>query len=181
MSKLGNDWCILRTAGQRTLAVAASLAAAGFDVWTPAQTAIRRKGRARERVEYQAAVMPTFVFVRADRVADLLTIIALPVSPHPQFSLFRYMGRVPLIGDAEIAGARQVEERSKRAALMGQRKAFVAGDRVRVSDGPGAGLCGSVVKDGDGKFVMVAFGGAMLKIGAWLLGADEVQPEAIAA
>lgn len=98
----------------------------------------------------------------------------LPVSPHPPFSLFRYLGRIPLIGDAEVAGARKVEDRSKRAAVMGQRKAFTAGQRVRVSDGPGTGLCGNVVQDANGKFIMVAFGDATFKIDSWLLGTNEV-------
>ena len=181
MAERGRDWCILRTSGQRTLALAASLTQAGFDVWTPMQTATRRRGRTRERVEYDAPVMPTFVFARADRVADLAAIAAAPVSPHPPFSLFRYLGRIPLIGDAEVAGARRVEDRSKRAAVMGQRKAFTAGQRVRVSDGPGTGLCGNVVQDADGKFIMVAFGDATFKIGSWLLGPVEVQETLIAA
>ena len=44
-----------------------------------------------------------------------------------------------------------------------------------------SGLCGNVVQDADGKFIMVAFGDATFKIGSWLLGTDEVQETLIAA
>lgn len=177
----GNDWCILRTGASRTLPLVASLEAAGFDVWSPVQTLTRRRGPARERVEYAAPIMPTFVFARADRRHDLARIAALPFSEHPGFSVFRYLGSIPTIGDAEISEARRVEERGKRAAKMGQRQAFTIGQPVKVREGAGAGLTGEVVRDGDGKFVLVAFAGISMKIGSWLLGTDEVHDSPIAA
>lgn len=181
MTRPAGDWLILRTSGGRTLALARSLAAAGLDVWTPVQTMTKRRGRTRERIAYDAPIMPTFVFVRARHLAELARISALPFSAHPDFSIFRHLGRVPLISDTEVAEARRVEERSRRAALVGTRKSFVVGQPVRVSEGPGAGLSGEVVANGDGKFVLVAFGSVRLKIGAWLLGTDEVQTSDIAA
>lgn len=177
----GNDWCILRTGASRTLPLVASLQAAGFDVWSPVQTLTRRRGPARDRVEYAAPIMPTFVFARADRRDDLARVAALPFSEHPGFSVFRYLGAIPTIGDAEIAEARRIEKRGKRAAKMGERHAFTIGQQVSVKEGPGAGLSGEVVKDGDGKFVLVAFAGINMKIGSWLLGTDEVQDAPIAA
>jgi len=177
----GNDWCILRTGASRTLPLVTSLQAAGFDVWSPVQTLTRRRGPARDRVEYTAPIMPTFVFARADRRHELAQIAAQPLSDHPGFSVFRYLGAIPTIGDAEIAEARRIEERGKRAAKMGQRQAFTIGQPVKVKEGPGAGLSGEVVKDGDGKFVLVAFAGINMKIGSWLLGTDEVQEAPIAA
>ena len=177
----GNDWCILRTGASRTLPLVASLEAAGFDVWSPVQTLTRRRGRTRERVEYAAPIMPTFVFARARHRDDLLRLAALPFSDHPGFSIFRHLGRIPLISDAEVAGARRIEDRGKQAAKMGQRQAFIVGQRVRVTEGAAAGLFGEVVQGGDGKFVLVSFAGINLKIGAWLLGTDAVQPRADAA
>lgn len=174
-------WCILRTSGGRTLPLAKSLASAGFDVWTPVQTLTKRRGRVRERIAYDAPIMPTFVFARADQLPDLARIASQPFSSHPDFSIFRHLGRVPLISDTEVAEARRVEERGRRAALVGTRKSFVVGQPVRVSDGPGAGLSGEVIANGDGKFVLVAFGAVRLKIGAWLLGTDEVQTTELAA
>ena len=177
----GTDWCILRTGASRTLLLAASLEAAGFDVWSPVQTLTRRRGRTRERVEYAAPIMPTFVFARASQRYELASIAAQPFSEHPSFSIFRHLGAIPTIGDTEIAEARRIEERGKRAARMGQRQAFTIGQPVKVTEGPGAGLSGEVVKGGDGKFVLVAFAGINMKIGAWLLGTDEVQSPPIAA
>lgn len=177
----GNDWCILRTGASRTLPLVASLEAAGFDVWSPVQTLNRRRGRTRERVEYAAPIMPTFVFARAIHRDELLRLASLPFSDHPGFSVFRHLGGIPLISDAEVAGARRIEDRCKRAAKQGQRQAFAVGQRVRVTEGAAAGLFGEVVQDGDGKFVLVAFAGINLKIGAWLLGTDAVQERADAA
>jgi hypothetical protein len=178
---MGNDWCILRTGASRTLLLVASLEAAGFDVWSPVQTLTRRRGPARDRVEYPAPIMPTFVFARADQRHELARLAALPFSQHPRFSVFRHLGAIPTIGEGEIAEARRIEERGKRAAKMGQRQAFKIGQPVKVTDGPGAGLSGEVVKGGDGKFALVAFAGINMKIGAWLLGTDEVQGSPIAA
>ncbi len=177
----GKDWCILRTGASRTLPLVASLQATGFDVWSPVQTLTRRRGPARERVEYVAPIMPTFVFARAERQHELAQIAAQPFSDHPGFSVFRYLGAIPTIGDSEIAEARRIEERGKRAAKMGQRQAFTIGQPVKVKEGPGAGLSGEVAKDGDGKFVLVAFAGINMKIGSWLLGTDEVHDAPIAA
>ncbi|WP_156340214.1 transcription termination/antitermination protein NusG [Sphingomonas sp. Leaf17] len=177
----GHDWCILRTGASRTLALAASLSAAGFDVWTPTETRSRRKGRSRERVDYAAPIMPTFVFARAAHVADLAAVASLPFTAHPGFSIFRHLGRVPLVSEAEVAGARRIEDRCKRAAVMGQRRTFAIGQSVRVTEGAATGLIGEVVADGDGKYILVAFDRVTLKIGAWLLGTEAVQETPIAA
>ena len=145
------------------------------------QPLTRRRGPSRERIEYAAPIMPTFVFARADRRYDLIRIAALTFSGHPGFSVFRHLGAIPTVGNAEIAEERRVEERGKRAAKMGQRQAFTIGQPVKVTKGPGAGLSGEVVKDGDGKFLLVAFAGMNMKIGSWLLGTDEVHDAPIAA
>ena len=135
MTRAANDWLILRTSGGRTLRLAQSLADAGFGVWTPVQTLSKRRGRTRERVAYNAPIMPTFVFAQAQHLGELARISALPFSDHPDFSIFRHMGRVPLISDTEVAEARHVEERSRRAALVGTRKSFVVGQPVRCPRG----------------------------------------------
>ncbi|TXC71246.1 hypothetical protein FSB78_10020 [Sphingomonas ginsenosidivorax] len=110
-----------------------------------------------------------------------MRLAAQPFTDHPGFSVFRYLGDIPLISDAEVEGARRIEERGKRAAKMGKRQAFVVGERVRVTEGAAAGLFGEVVQGGDGKFVLVAFAGINLKIEAWLLGTNAVQDTPIAA
>jgi hypothetical protein len=110
-------WCILRTSGGRTLALADSLMAAGIEAWTPRRTLRREKpGRCRlidgskPVVEIEAPILPTIVFVPAGAMAALATIAADPASPHPPFSLFRHGDRYPLIGVAELRGLRQAEQ-----------------------------------------------------------------------
>ena len=66
-----------------------------------------------------------------------------------------------------------------RVEIRGLFRAFEFG--LFGGGGFGAGLFGEVVQDGDGKFVLVAFAGINLKIGAWLLGTDAVQERADAA
>ncbi|HEX8382437.1 MAG TPA: hypothetical protein VF592_03580 [Sphingomonas sp.] len=111
-------WCILRTSGPRTLALARSLAAAGFEVWTPARTFRRvlQKGRKGERkVQVDAPILPTFVFARASHLSALAYAAAEPVSPHPPFSIFRHGGRIPLVNGSDVAGLRDEEGRAAEA------------------------------------------------------------------
>lgn len=166
-------WCILRTSPGRTLPLARSLAAAGFEVWTPKMTIYRRRPRSQRRIECEAPIMPTFVFARANRVRDLARVSALPVNPHPAFSIFRHGGGVPLVGDQEIVGLRAAEDRAKRQDLKSKRKAFAIGERVRLTEGAFAGLSG-VIEQSDGKMALVFFGQAMpIRIATYLLEVDE--------
>jgi hypothetical protein len=178
-------WCILRTSPGRTLGLAASLADAGLDVWTPTVTQSRRVPRSKQKREVEAPIMPTFVFARAEHIADLTAILALPLNPHPAFSIFRHAGRIPLIADGEIAGARAEEDKGKRTKLKAHRHLFAPGTAVSITEGVGLGMSG-VVEQGDGKFALVCFGGRMaMKIATFLLRTDEVQaaplpgPEAV--
>lgn len=173
-------WCILRTSPGRTLTLARSLADAGYDVWTPTETVVQqRKTRQKAAIEREAPIMPTFVFVRANRVRDLQRVLALPVNPHPQFSIFRYAGGVPLVADAEIVGLRAAEERAKRRAMKSKRKSFDIGERVRANDGAWTGLSG-IIEGVDGKFALVFFGrGIPVSIATYLLEVDEQGTDAI--
>lgn len=158
----GDYWCILRTAGPRTLPLTRSLAAAGFDVWTPVQTGARRKPRSQTTTEFEAPIVPTFVFARADRINDLRRIASLPVNPHPAFSVFHPFDSAPLIADAEIDGLRRYERRCNEIATRNKAKAhrreFAIGEGVNVLDGAWQGLSG-IVEAGDGKQARVSFGG----------------------
>lgn len=172
----GGDWCIVRTSPGRTLPVARSLQQAGFDAWSPAQTITRRKPRTKEVREIAVPIMPTFVFVRASQLHELARVLALPVNPHPGFSLFRYHGRYPLLADQDVASLRAAEEKARKAGLKkNHRHAFPVGQAVQVKEGVGAGLSG-IVEGGDGSFALVAFGGTFrMKIATFLLGTDAVQ------
>lgn len=188
MTNKRGDWCILRTSGGRTLPLARSLAKAGFDVWTPMRKVRRRVPRSNARREIEAPITPTFVFARAFQLPELARVLALPVTPHPGFSIFRHAGRIPLIADREIASLRVEEEReadrARRENGKSHRRVFPVGGQVRLPQGAFAGLTG-VVESGDGKAAVVSFGGSLrMTIEAWLLEPDEVsgaQPTGIAA
>lgn len=105
-------WCILRTSGSKTLDLAESLVAAGFDAWTPSATASRlfRRGATMVKGERTGPIMPTFVFARSHHMADLADIVANPANRHPGFSIFRFQDRYPLVGEASISGLRAAEQ-----------------------------------------------------------------------
>ena len=173
-------WCILRTSGPRTLPLAQSLAAAGLDVWTPAQVIKVRRPRSKITRERTNPIMPTFVFARAKHLGELQRLRNLPISPHPGFSIFRHAGTVPIIGDREIGSLRALEaaeaakhqaglDREQRKGLKKQRHVFPIGERVQVPESSFTGLTG-VVQGGDGKFALICFGGSVqLKIATFLL------------
>lgn len=118
-------WIILRMAGPRTLAVAASLKQAGFEVWTPART-LRRPapgqrrrlvlGLRRRMIEVEVPMLPGFAFARARHLQDIASLALDPASRHPIFSVFQVVDRAPLISDSGLAGLRDAEAREAAAA-----------------------------------------------------------------
>lgn len=178
----GNDaaaragrWCVVRTSGGRTIAVARSLSDAGIEAWTPVDVIKQRVPRSRKTFQREIPIMPTFAFVRAEHLLDLLAICAAPMSEHPPFSLFRHGGRFPLVADADMARLRDAEERKRRARMKTIKREFAPGAAVRVPEGPFAGMSG-VVEEGDGRFALVAFGGQFrVRVASFLLVEDAVQ------
>jgi transcription antitermination factor NusG len=171
-----HDWCILRTSPGRTLSLAKSLVEAKLDVWTPMQVQSRRRPRSKDTVEIEAPIMPTFVFARSSLLPELLRIEALPISPHPPFSIYRYLGGIVELFDREITNLRAVEELAQRARLKkSHRYVFPAGQKVNVSEGNFTGLEG-VVQGGDGKYALVCFGGSVqFKIATFLLRSEDIE------
>lgn len=167
----GLGWCILRTSGGKTIPLARSLAAAGFDVWTPIEEQSKRRGPG-VFVDCEAPILPTFVFARADALPELAACLSGLFSEHPPFSIFHYCGRIPVIADGEMASLRLAEEDARTAATRARRKAkppvFAEGSPVRVDDGSYAGMSG-IVKSSDGKHTFISFGGWMdrVKIETW--------------
>lgn len=169
-----DGWCILRMSGPRTLSVAASLADAGYEVWTPARLISQRLPRSKKRVERSIAILPTFVFAHARHEADLLRESKSLVSRHPRFSVFHYLGRVPLVSETDIAGARAEEAKWLLAEKKRQRPAFPIGQRVRVKEGIATGMTGIVTRPG-GEFALVLFGDREMKIASWLLAKEQIE------
>ena len=130
-------WAILRTSGGQTLPLMRSLREAGFDVWSPAKP-IRRTIRAKtpsgtRLIEAEVPILPTFVFANDRDLAALGDIAALSISPHPAFSVFRYGGRVPIVGDAEVRGLR--EEEARVVALhqaIRDAESYAEGEKIRI-------------------------------------------------
>ena len=114
-----NRWILLRTSGGQTLPLARSLAAAGFDVWTPARTirkVLRPGKRTEQKIEVDIAILPTFVFARQCHEGALVDAAAQEISPHPAFSVFCHAGIIPKIADRDIIGLREGE--AEAAATM---------------------------------------------------------------
>lgn len=153
-------WCILRTSGAATLRLADSLARAQYEAWAPREQLPKRKGRERVRRTTELAIMPTYVFARAVHLVDLLELSQSPASPHPDFAVFRHLGRFPLIAD-ETLGPLRVAERRKLP--FDQVAKFTQGELVKVFEGGFAGLSG-VVELTRGQFTMVAFPGFPMPI-----------------
>lgn len=203
MVDLSDRWCVLRTAGPRTLPLLAALLCAGLDVWTPQATIRRRRPRSKAMTELQAAILPTFVFLRAPQLDNVRQMRALPGSSLPPFSLLTHAGRVPLITGTQMAALRDEEQRAgaahqavkdrearlaerserqrQRAILRASAPTYAPGDRVRITEPAFAGMTG-IVERGQGKAAVVNLGGSIsLTIEAWLLEPVGASAEAFAA
>lgn len=155
---MNDQWCILRMAGPRTLAVAESLSKAGYRVWTPIGGSSRRP-RSKTKAEAKVPVMPTYVFANAGHLAHLLAESVSPTSQHPAFSIFRWDGRIPLIADASLEYLRRGEERYLRRINEGKpMRSFANGETVKITNGGFAGMSG-VVEHSSGKYCVVCFPG----------------------
>lgn len=127
----GDRWCILRTAGPRTLQLMKALTGAGFEAWTPSRTVKRDApgkrrrivmGQTRLMVEVTMPILPGFVFARASRLNDLFRLSETIDSPLPRFRVFTHAGRAPEIRDADVTGLR-VAEADALAAITAKREA----------------------------------------------------------
>lgn len=184
------DWIILRCSSSSTLRLAESLAEAGFETWTPVEVVQRRARRSLKRDEVAQAMIPTFVFAEAHRLAEL---IALSHSPslnfrvwdthlrrmvtkgHPPFRVFGKGGIRP-IADRELSHLRLTE---RRVAPKAMARAYAPGEQVRMTEGGFAGLTGTVDEQ-KGQYVTVSFPGWSLpvKVAAWVLLPQEMEQAA---
>lgn len=180
-------WAILRTSGPSTLLLAKALREAGFDAWSPVEIQNRRRPRSKDRFEREVAVMPSYVFVDADRLVELLQIASKPMQTFlrwdaearrmvaqgiPHFSVFHHNGGIPLIADDSLDSLRRVEART---APKPTAPTFAPGQAVKLTEGGFAGLAG-LVQSSKGDFAMVAFKDypIAIKISRLLLSADVV-------
>lgn len=160
-----SDWCILRTNGRGTLRLARSLSAVGLEAWAPALTVNQRLPRSKRRRERETPLMPTFVFARAQNLEALVALAHRP-GHHETFSIFHYMGDIPLIADRDLEPLRLAERRS---VPKQRRVTYRPGQTVRVPEGSFGGMSG-IVEQSDHRYTLVAFGGAIrVKIATFIL------------
>lgn len=195
-----DKWCILRTSGSRTIALAASLTEVGFDVWTPIEERCRMAGRERKLVEQRLAILPGYVFAKMVALADLLALSRSPslnysiwdaasrrmvTKGHPYFSVFHSNGQVRPQSDRCLAHLRSLEEALAKVAARNRERAretgvppqFTAGQIVRIGDGGFAGLDLTVVETNAGKTVTLTHPDWTweVEISAWKLQAIQLE------
>ena len=174
-------WFILRCASADTLKLAVSLTRAGLGVWTPIEKSLRRTSRKRVPFDRQTPLMPGYLFAKTDGFDQLINMAALPGSDHPRFSVFVYLGGVPVIADDELGPLRAEEDRTlrifERLKRVGKKSPVLAkGEEVRIYSGPMEGLTG-VVEGHQGQYTLVCFPAfpKAIKISSFLL-FDEQTP-----
>ncbi len=173
---------MLNTSSQSTLSLAKSLAEAEFEAWSPVETIERHARRTNAREIITRALLPTMVFVKSDRLTELVTLSRSPALLYrvwdkelhrmvtkgmPTFRPFRHAGRYPLIDDRALEPLRIAERRVRAKA---EQPRHTMGDRVRVTDAGFEGLAGTVLKV-KGQWAWVLFKGwpVQVKVSTWLL------------
>jgi transcription antitermination factor NusG len=173
------QWCILRCSGQKTLRLAASLAEAGYEVWSPIETKRIRIPRANVRREVTLPIMPSYVFARATHLIDLLQLAGRPAHAyaHADFSVMRHGESIPLVRDDSLQALRRLE--AKRTAKKRADRVFGSGVdvQVKIEGGSFAGMKGRVEKS-DALYTLVCFDDRLtVRIATCLLDQDQLRNE----
>jgi transcription antitermination factor NusG len=180
------DWFVLRCAGRSTLLLAKTLAEDGFDSWTPAVTQRIRVPRKNVNREITLPLLPSFIFVRAPHLHDLLHLAGMEEKPrrgsgpaHRDFSVFHFLDRIPMIADRNLEPLRTKE---RQAVPKKDAPRFDRGARVRVGKGAFEGLKGRVERCKSG-YALVIFTDFRnpVNIPTWLLKEDQLFREERAA
>ncbi len=176
------EWCILRVSGRHTLRLAGSLCEDGFEAWTPKEERKIRIPRANVRRDITLPLMPSYVFVKARHLIDLIQMAAMPFKPrrshgqpsHVDFSVMHYHDSIPLIGDAQLQALRQLE--AKRTPRKRAAKTFVSGVHVsvKIEGGSFAGMKGVVRKSDHGHTLVLFDNRLEVKIPTSLLSENDV-------
>jgi len=163
------DWIVLRCSGKSTLRLAHALDSHHVKTWTPAAIIRKRRPRSTLINEQRVPLMPSFVFAGSQHVETLLAWSHRPPDDCPQFSLFRFDRRIPLIADLSMSGLRREEERQNLITRKAKARRFETGETVAPTDGAWQGMVGQVVK-AKGREYLVCFGSNMtVTIADWLL------------
>lgn len=195
-----SDWIILhRVARGRTLALAETLAEAGFEVWTPVEERERLAGPKRELVEQKLPVMPGYLFAHGRHISELLGLSRSPTlnfqvwdheqrcmvtRGHPTFRVMYVNGLHARASDNSLRPLRALEarlaevaqQRRERALVKGPIPQFEAGQAVVVDGGGFEGLTLTVAEANKGKLVRLVHPAWMwaVEISAWKLQAIQI-------
>jgi hypothetical protein len=179
-------WIILRCAGRATLRLVSSLAEDGYEVWAPIVRERFEVGKLYAKREIDCPMMPGFVFARQGHLIDLLSLSAMPVKPrrgagrrlaaHPDFGVFHYHDRIPLIADVDLNPLRRLARRRTIAPKAPPLKPYQS---VRALEGAGSfqGMVGTVQESNE-RSTWVCFGRGLLgrvEIPTSFLRPDEVE------
>jgi transcription antitermination factor NusG len=163
-------WCILRTAGRSTARLVKSLTEDGFDVWTPMETRAIPNPRAKGKRKVRTPIIPSYVFARAEHLADLLELAQTPLQPrdgrrvHVAFRVVHGVTTIPIIADHHFAELRAIErirtpiERPEKPGLVRAERPMPVGAAVQVDGGSFGGMQGTVERSDCG-YTVVSFGG----------------------
>ena len=152
---MADTWIILRCSTANTLPLAKTLARAGFDVWTPIEQKTKRVPRANVKRVIDYAMLPSYLFVRANHLLDMMQLANSPTREHRDFRVFHYLGGIPMIADETLAPLRLLERKSK---VKDETTRLKAGDAVRLADGGFAGMSG-VIESAGTNYAMVRLTG----------------------
>lgn len=171
-----DGWCILRTSGRNTLRLAETLAAQGYDAWTPKgppepkqpdETA-KRAPRSRSRRKAEEAmdlvpILPTFIFAPARHLEDLAEL-----SRREEFSVMcdRVWHRgYMLVADASLDHMRAYEARAMKRLPPPPAEPFEEGQIVKVPIAiMGFASMSGMVESSDHKKTWINFGGVMGRV-----------------
>jgi transcription antitermination factor NusG len=171
-------WCVLRTASRHTMRLAETLAADGYEVWTPVEVRTIRIPRKNVKREVRLPIMPSYVFARVGHLFDLLLLADIPVKPrrnagaHADFSVMRSCGQLPIIPDAHLTALRQIEIR--RTPRKKADRTFIPGVSVKVGGGSFGGMVGRVERSNRGHTLVLFNDRYSVKIPTLLLKEDGV-------
>lgn len=160
------DRCILRCSGAQTMRLVRWLNAAGYDAWSPVEAITMRVPRANIKRRVVKPLMPSYVFVSARDLHDMIELANAEHGDNPRFRVFQMAGRIPIIADKSLEGLRYIEKKR----TIQTRPALQKGEQVRLTDGGFAGLV-ATVESTQGQFATVTIPGMpfKMKVAAWCI------------
>ena len=131
--------------------------------------------------------MPSYVFVRAEHLIDMIQLAAMKPKPrrqaicsiskpaHADFSVMRYNESIPVIADRHLESLRMIEAKRTPRAKADRRYAPGLSVRVKQEGGSFAGMKGRVERSDEGSTLVCFDNRLTVKISTSLLSIDDIQ------